>query len=72
MSRIPGVSKGDRVVIYMPMVPETVVAMLACARIGAIHSVVFGGFAHRNWPVESMMRNPRLFYRRPVVLSSRR
>ena len=40
-----GVSKGDRVVIYMPMVPETVVAMLACARIGAIHSVVFGGFA---------------------------
>jgi propionyl-CoA synthetase len=40
-----GVTKGDRVVIYMPMVPETAVAMLACARIGAIHSVVFGGFA---------------------------
>ncbi|NKC01054.1 MAG: acetate--CoA ligase [Pseudomonadales bacterium] len=40
-----GVGKGDRVVIYMPMVPETVVAMLACARIGAVHSVVFGGFA---------------------------
>jgi propionyl-CoA synthetase len=40
-----GVSKGDRVVIYMPMVPETVFAMLACARLGAIHSVVFGGFA---------------------------
>lgn len=40
-----GVTKGDRVIIYMPMVPETVVAMLACARIGAIHSVVFGGFA---------------------------
>ena len=40
-----GVGKGDRVVIYMPMVPETAVAMLACARIGAIHSVVFGGFA---------------------------
>ena len=40
-----GVKKGDRVVIYMPMIPETVVAMLACARIGAIHSVVFGGFA---------------------------
>jgi propionyl-CoA synthetase len=40
-----GVGRGDRVVIYMPMVPETVVAMLACARIGAIHSVVFGGFA---------------------------
>ena len=40
-----GVTKGDRVVIYMPMVPEAVIAMLACARIGAIHSVVFGGFA---------------------------
>lgn len=40
-----GVAKGDRVVIYMPMIPQTVVAMLACARIGAIHSVVFGGFA---------------------------
>lgn len=40
-----GVGKGDRVVIYMPMIPETVFAMLACARIGAIHSVVFGGFA---------------------------
>ncbi len=40
-----GVNKGDRVIIYMPMIPETVFAMLACARIGAIHSVVFGGFA---------------------------
>ncbi|HRR07655.1 MAG TPA: propionyl-CoA synthetase [Rhodothermales bacterium] len=40
-----GVEKGDRVLIYMPMVPEAVMAMLACARIGAIHSVVFGGFA---------------------------
>ncbi len=40
-----GVGKGDRVVIYMPMVPEAAVAMLACARIGAVHSVVFGGFA---------------------------
>jgi len=40
-----GVTKGDRVVIYMPMVPEALVAMLACTRIGAIHSVVFGGFA---------------------------
>jgi len=42
-----GVSKGDRVVIYMPMIPEAAMAMLACARIGAIHSVVFGGFAPR-------------------------
>ena len=40
-----GVAKGDVVIIYMPMVPETVIAMLACARIGAVHSVVFGGFA---------------------------
>ncbi|MDV3129070.1 propionyl-CoA synthetase [Mycobacterium sp. 21AC1] len=40
-----GVSKGDLVVIYMPMVPEAVIAMLACARLGAVHSVVFGGFA---------------------------
>src|SRR5438128_7921420 len=40
-----GVGKGDRVLIYMPMVPEAAMAMLACARIGAIHSVVFGGFA---------------------------
>jgi propionyl-CoA synthetase len=40
-----GVGKGDRVVLYMPMVPEAVFAMLACARIGAVHSVVFGGFA---------------------------
>jgi propionyl-CoA synthetase len=40
-----GVDKGDRVVIYLPMVPEAVIAMLACARIGAVHSVVFGGFA---------------------------
>jgi propionyl-CoA synthetase len=40
-----GVQKGDRVILYMPMVPEAVIAMLACARIGAVHSVVFGGFA---------------------------
>ncbi len=40
-----GVGKGDRVLIYMPMIPEAVIAMLACARIGAVHSVVFGGFA---------------------------
>ena len=40
-----GIKKGDRVIIYMPMIPEAVVAMLACGRIGAIHSVVFGGFA---------------------------
>ena len=40
-----GVGKGDRILIYMPMIPEAVFAMLACVRLGAIHSVVFGGFA---------------------------
>src|SRR6478609_1812557 len=40
-----GVAKGDRVTVYMPMIPEAAVALLACARIGAIHSVVFGGFS---------------------------
>jgi propionyl-CoA synthetase len=43
--REKGVAKGDRVIVYMPMIPEAAIAMLACARIGAIHSVVFGGFA---------------------------
>jgi propionyl-CoA synthetase len=43
--RALGVVKGDRVIIYMPMIPQTLVAMLACARLGAVHSVVFGGFA---------------------------
>ena len=43
--RARGVAKGDRVLLYMPMIPQAVVAMLACARLGAIHSVVFGGFA---------------------------
>src|SRR5206468_3542790 len=43
--RAQGVGRGDRVLIYMPMIPEAAFAMLACARIGAIHSVVFGGFA---------------------------
>ncbi|MEM9193928.1 MAG: AMP-binding protein [Myxococcota bacterium] len=42
-----GVGKGDRAILYMPMVPETVVAMLACARLGVVHSVVFGGFASK-------------------------
>ena len=45
MLQSKGAKKGDRVIIYMPMIPEAVIAMLACARIGAIHSVVFGGFA---------------------------
>jgi propionyl-CoA synthetase len=54
-----GVGKGDRVVIYMPMVPEAVVAMLACARIGAIHSVVFGGFAARELAARIEDAKPR-------------
>ncbi len=45
MLRDKGIRKGDRVIIYMPMIPEAAIAMLACARLGAIHSVVFGGFA---------------------------
>lgn len=45
MIKAQGVSSGDRVIIYMPMIPETVFAMLACARLGVVHSVVFGGFA---------------------------
>jgi propionyl-CoA synthetase len=48
-----GVAKGDRVIVYMPMIPEAAVAMLACARIGAIHSVVFGGSPPRNSPPAS-------------------
>src|SRR4051794_20942231 len=46
-----GVGRGDRVVVYMPMVPEAAIAMLACARLGAVHSVVFGGFAPRELAV---------------------
>jgi propionyl-CoA synthetase len=55
-----GVRKGDRVVIYMPMVPETMVAMLACARIGAVHSVVFGGFAAKELATRIDDAKPKL------------
>jgi propionyl-CoA synthetase len=55
-----GVCKGDRVVIYMPMIPEAVIAMLACARIGAIHSVVFGGFAARELAARIEDAKPRV------------
>ena len=54
-----GVVCGDRVVIYMPMVPEAVIAMLACARLGAVHSVVFGGFAARELAVRIDDARPR-------------
>src|SRR2546421_2491981 len=53
-----GVRKGDRITIYMPMVPEVAIAMLACARIGAAHSVIFGGFSPES--VRPHPRRPRL------------
>ncbi|MDQ2804336.1 MAG: AMP-binding protein [Pseudomonadota bacterium] len=55
-----GVGRGDRVVIYLPMVPEAAVAMLACARLGAIHSVVFGGFAAAELAVRIADAKPRV------------
>ena len=55
-----GVEKGDRVIIYMPMVPEALVGMLACARLGAIHSVVFGGFAARELAARIDDAHPKL------------
>jgi propionyl-CoA synthetase len=55
-----GVVKGDRVIIYMPLVPEAVVAMLACARIGAVHSVVFGGFAAKELATRIDDAEPKL------------
>ncbi len=55
-----GVTKGDTVVIYMPMIPETIIAMLACARIGAIHAVVFGGFAPRELAVRIDDTKPKV------------
>ncbi len=57
--RARGVEKGDRVIIYMPMVPQAIEAMLACARIGAIHSVVFGGFASHELAVRIDDCKPR-------------
>src|SRR6202040_3194457 len=55
-----GVAKGDRVILYMPMVPEAMVAMLACARIGAVHSVVFGGFAAKELATRIDDARPKL------------
>ncbi|NNJ78342.1 MAG: AMP-binding protein, partial [Xanthomonadales bacterium] len=55
-----GVTKGERVILYMPMIPEAVIAMLACARIGAIHSVVFGGFAAQELATRVLDARPRL------------
>lgn len=55
-----GVEKGDRVIVYMPMVPQAAMAMLACARIGAVHSVVFGGFAPHELALRIDDAQPRL------------
>src|SRR5436309_784135 len=57
-----GVEKGDRVILYMPMVPEAVFAMLACARIGAVHSVVFGGFAAKELATRIEDAKPKLIF----------
>src|SRR5690554_3834951 len=59
-----GVKKGDRVCLYTPMVPEAAFAMLACARIGAVHSVVFGGFS------PDALRDPILTAASPVVITA--
>ena len=55
-----GVGRGDRVVVYMPMVPEAAIAMLACARLGAVHSVVFGGFAPRELAIRIDDATPKV------------
>ncbi|MFT1808583.1 AMP-binding protein, partial [Vibrio cholerae] len=55
-----GVSKGDRVIIYMPMIPQAAMAMLACARLGAIHAVVFGGFAPNELAVRIEDAEPKV------------
>src|ERR1700745_2081223 len=57
-----GVAKGDRVILYMPMVVKAVFAMLACARIGAVHSVVFGGFAARELATRIDDAKPKLIF----------
>ncbi len=57
-----GVAKGDRVILYMPLVPEAVFAMLACARIGAVHSVVFGGFAAKELATRIEDAKPKLIF----------
>ena len=58
--RAQGVQKGDTVIIYMPMIPEALVAMLACARLGAVHSVVFGGFAANELAIRIDHARPRV------------
>src|SRR3954451_2203551 len=57
-----GIVKGDRVILYIPMVPEAMIAMLACARIGAVHSVVFGGFAAKELATRIEDARPKLIF----------
>src|ERR1700688_4505483 len=57
-----GIRQGDRVILYMPMVPEALVAMLGCARIGAVHSVVFGGFAAKELATRIEDARPKLIF----------
>jgi len=61
-----GVRKGDTIIIYMPMIPQAVVAMLACARVGAVHSVVFGGFAPHELAIRIDDANRSLLLLHPV------
>jgi propionyl-CoA synthetase len=67
-----GVRKGDRVIVYMPMVPEALVAMLACARIGAIHSVVFGGFAPKELATRINDAKPKVIVSASCGIEGRR
>jgi propionyl-CoA synthetase len=67
-----GVAKGDRVIIYMPMIPEAAMAMLACARIGAIHSVVFGGFAAKELATRIDDAKPKLIISASCGIEPRR
>ncbi len=67
-----GVGKGDRVIIYMPMIPEAVMAMLACARIGAIHSVVFGGFAAKELATRINDAGPKVIVSASCGIEGRR
>ncbi|MBX3167270.1 MAG: AMP-binding protein [Candidatus Eremiobacteraeota bacterium] len=67
-----GVRQGDRVLIYMPMVPETLMAMLACARLGAVHSVVFGGFASQELAARIHDAQPKLILTASCGLEPRR
>src|SRR4030088_3597013 len=67
-----GIQQGDRVILYMPMVPEALIAMLSCARIGAVHSVVFGGFAAKELATRIEGAKPKLIFSANCWLEPRR